>query len=333
MTRTTHLLAGLALLGLLLGSTPTVHAGKGGNGGGGGKPPGGGGDPPAGSPEIAYFLSKGDKLMVMDADGANPTLVMRNVSGLGVQPSWSPDGTLLVFNATNNGAGIYVAPLSGGLTKLTSLSTQYVNRPVWSPFATADGDSKILFEDEASNGSRDLFLMNVDGSDRVNLTNTTGIDETNPSWNPTATKFAAVAGFNDGSGWGEDILVYDLGLVSGDLAITATTNLTTGTAIGHSDLAFIDWGRVNDEIAVSHYAAADNDWDIWVLDADGTGTPWNLTNTTGVWERQPAWSPDDSEIAYWHDGGKGARGVYVVSANGGTPVKLASDGRAPNWKR
>jgi len=69
------------LFGLLVAAvlpflgTPAL-AGKGGNkggGGGGGGGDGGGGTQPAS--EIAFFATKGDKLVLMDADGENPIVV------------------------------------------------------------------------------------------------------------------------------------------------------------------------------------------------------------------------------------------------------------------
>ena len=325
--------AGFALL-VLAAMTPALAA-KGGKGGG--RPGGGGEEPPTpAAPEIAYFLSKGDKVMVMDADGSNPTLVVRRVSGITVQPSWSPDGQYVIFHATTSGSGVYVAALAGGsTTKLTPTATQYLNRPVWSPVATADGSFKILFEDQAANGSRDLFLMNTDGTGRVNLTDTADFDEEYPTWSPDAAQIGAVVSFTDENGvWGSDVRVYDLDLNTAGNALELGTGLdiTDGTDIGRGDLAFLDWSRRTQELAVSCYDPADGHWDIWTLGDDGQGTPSNLTRTPDASERHPTWSPDDSQIAYQYTG-SGTAGVYVISASGGTPIALESDALAPDWRR
>lgn len=327
--------SGLAVTVALCLPAGALLAGKGGSkGGGGGGDDGGGGSTAA--PAIAYFLSLGDKLMVMDADGTNATLVRRRVSGFSPQPSWSPDGTRLVFNATIDGPGIYVVGIDGsGLSKIASTASQYIGRPVWSPAAAADGREKILFEDEGvgAKGFRDLFVVNPDGTGRRNVSNTPSSEETSPAWAPDAGSLAFVEGSNDGSGWAKDVVVADLVLAGGALSLADAENVTAGTDLGRSDLAFLDWSRDGSQLAVANYADGANDWDIWTLAADGSGAPKNVTSTDGAWERMPTWSPDGSRIAFWRDDGV-APGVFVMDADDGDNLtELAPGGTSPDWKR
>ncbi len=74
--------------------------------------------------------------------------------------------------------------------------------------------------------------------------------------------------------------------------------------------------------------------DVWTLPAR-KGSPRNLTRTSSVAERDPAWSPDGKWIAYFSDG-TGEYELYVTRADGkGGTKKLTSDGKAfrfkPTW--
>jgi len=74
--------------------------------------------------------------------------------------------------------------------------------------------------------------------------------------------------------------------------------------------------------------------DIWTLPAK-TGPPRNLTATSGVAERMPAWSPDGRWVAYFADT-TGEYELYVRQSDGrGDPRQLTSNGDAfrfdPVW--
>jgi tricorn protease len=74
--------------------------------------------------------------------------------------------------------------------------------------------------------------------------------------------------------------------------------------------------------------------DVWSLPAKN-GSPRNLTHTSGVAEREPAWSPDGKWIAYLSDA-TGEYELYVLAAEGrGEPRELTKDGHAfrahPTW--
>jgi tricorn protease len=63
--------------------------------------------------------------------------------------------------------------------------------------------------------------------------------------------------------------------------------------------------------------------DIWTLPAEH-GSPRNLTRTSGVAERDPAWSPDGKSIAWFADA-TGGYELYVAAADGtGEPRRLTT---------
>ncbi len=74
--------------------------------------------------------------------------------------------------------------------------------------------------------------------------------------------------------------------------------------------------------------------DLWTLPAKN-GAPRNLTRTSGVAERNPAWSPDGQWIAYLSDA-TGEYELYTMQSDGsGETKQLTRDGNcfrySPNW--
>ena len=159
--------------------------------------------------EIAYVLSRatGKEIWIMAPDGSNKTMLMpqkRSVfeeSFSYIQPEWSSDGTKLAFVTNRFSKGyeyysIVVLDLDDSrVTSLTETRPFFLSgtniaketvrgdefHPGWSP----DG-SKILFTTE----NDDLWIMNSDGSDKIQLTffEYSGEVIFNPEWNPDGTK-------------------------------------------------------------------------------------------------------------------------------------------------
>ncbi|GAI32618.1 unnamed protein product, partial [marine sediment metagenome] len=96
--------------------------------------------------------------------------------------SWSPDGTKIVFSSRRQvvDVQIYVMNADGSqVGKLTAgESSNYL--PSWSP----DG-RKIVFMSSGPHPVRgDIYVIDADGSNVINLTNTPDIDDYLPIWSP-----------------------------------------------------------------------------------------------------------------------------------------------------
>src|SRR5205807_2999907 len=127
------------------------------------------------------------EIYVMNADGSGQTRLTNN-SFRDDYPTWSPDGKKIAFLRESGGvSSINLMDADGTNQKELTRITLSSNYPYpyerfslsWSP----DG-AKIAFQD-----STDIFTINVDGSNRVNLTAGQFIN-TEPAWSPDGSRIA-----------------------------------------------------------------------------------------------------------------------------------------------
>ena len=188
---------------------------------------------PAWSPDgtrIAFVSTRDDpdnnrrQLYVMNADGSGQTRLTfgSTVDGL----SWSPDSSQIAFTSytgTDTGSDIFVISAGGGLVRRLTTDPNYEGSPAWSPDG---GQIAFMFYRAGPGQHSDLYVMNADGSDRRNLTDTPNISETGPAWSPDGSAIAFVITPDFGS---SDIYVmYPDG--SGQTRLTSSPELDAGSA-------------------------------------------------------------------------------------------------------
>jgi len=77
----------------------------------------------------------------------------------------------------------------------------------------------------------------------------------------------------------------------------------------------------------------DGDYEIYLINADGSGLT-QLTNNTGVDDRQPAWSADGRRIAWESTQGGSDNDIWVMDADGSNQIPLTVNGvedTGPKW--
>ena len=120
--------------------------------------------------------TRGD-IWIMNADGSGQRELFSTDENESY-PSFSPDGSKIVFNSSRDGdSEIYVMDVTGeGLRKLTG--NTYAD---WAPHWSADG-TQIVFTSDRS-GNDEIFIMSADGTDEAALTDDDASDRA-PAWSP-----------------------------------------------------------------------------------------------------------------------------------------------------
>ncbi len=248
---------------------------------------------------------------------------------------------------------IYTMNFDGtGVTNITATHTDpnwapripYSDGPEWSPDGTKISASGSSVSDAGNCCSRNVYVMDADGTNVQRLANTPSASEGEDyqaTWAPDGKWLAFVSTRSEGpsdpdnptSNFSDDREIYRMNADGSDerpLTVTSSRFSDEQPSISPdgTKIAFAS-NRHWDTTGVDQL-------DIYVMNADGTGEPRRLTFDAAptypleTQSQDPAWSPDGTRIAYESTRGFEGKGeIFVTNADGsGEPINASND---PDW--
>ena len=255
------------------------------DGGGGGQSKVAGGSYPAWHPDgqTISFLYEGD-LWVTDLNGSNRQNLTNGRINLDscVPTSWSPDGRQIAYwGNSDQGYGVYAMGANGGNEQIVEAGWTRDGRVSWSPDGTSIAYSEMRQLDPPfKRFGSDIFVVNANGSTRVNLTVNPAPMNISASWSPDGKKIAYVASPKPFL-W---LPPHNIHVMNADGSNPVMLTQEERWAYEWNPT----WSPDSRRIAFARQTP-DGFKDIFSMNADGSDLR-NLTQTHRVEEEYPAWS-------------------------------------------
>lgn len=183
------------------------------------------------------------------------------------------------------------------------------------PSAAAQARGEIGFIGFGASGP-DVYLAAADGTSVTNVTRGRLAGVSAFAWSPDGAQFVVSA--DRGA---------NLYVVSADGETVRPLTRNAGFAITQDPTWSPDGKRI------AYVGNAEQNYDVFLVNADGTGSATRLTNTRGIY-RDLAWSPDGTKIAHATGPDFFNTHIFVMRADGTAPAQVSTGGgsdSAPAW--
>jgi dipeptidyl aminopeptidase/acylaminoacyl peptidase len=256
------------------------------------------------------------EVFVMDADGQNQVNLTDN-SANDFVPEFSPDGERIVFQS-NRDAQNEIYSMAADGTDVTRLTTDAADDG--EPSYSSDG-TKIAFVSDRD-GEDEIFVMNSDGTNPVQLT-FNGQREADPTFSPDGRRIAFTSE-RDG-----DAEIFSMTADGQD-----QTNLTENGFDDEEPNYSPDLPGAGGTPApvgqIAFSSDRDGDLEIVVMSSSGANETPITSNTTP--DREPAFSPDGSLIAFRRIGFGDE--IWRMALDGQSQIQLTGGpgDESPSWQ-
>ncbi|MDX2299999.1 MAG: Tol-Pal system beta propeller repeat protein TolB [Xanthomonadaceae bacterium] len=264
---------------------------------------------------IAYVTATGTApniqyaLMVADADGFNPQVVVRSREPL-LSPAWSPDGRKLAYvSFERHNSSIYLQEITTGARELVASFKGINGAPAFSP------DGTRLALTLSRSGSPEIYVMDLGSKALTQITQHWAID-TEAAWMPDGQRLVFT------SDRGGKPQLYEVPASGGDpVRVTFQGD--------YNARASVSW----DGKKIAMAQGSGNVYRIAVIDRSFGGLGRWQTLSPGNLDESPSFAPNASMVIY--AAREGQRGVlYAVSADARVRQRLVladGDVREPAW--